>query len=222
MPLIELKDITKAYTLGESRRVDVLRGVSIDVEKGEFIAIMGPSGSGKSTLLNIIGCLDRPSSGIYLFEGVLVSEKSDEELASIRNGKIGFVFQSFNLIHKFSAMKNVELPLVYAGVRESQRRETAARLLEKVGLSGRAGHKPPELSGGEQQRVAIARALANNPAIILADEPTGNLDSKSGAEVMDIFLSLHRQGATVVMVTHEPRLAEMAGRIIHIRDGEVA
>ena len=221
MPLIELKNIAKSYSLGPSRRVDVLKGITLNIEKGEFIAIMGPSGSGKSTLLNIIGCLDRPTSGAYLFEGVLISEKSDDELAGIRNGKIGFVFQSFNLIHKFTALKNVELPLVYAGARERQRRDAAVSLLEKVGLSGRADHKPPELSGGEQQRVAIARALANNPAIILADEPTGNLDSKSGSEIMDIFLALHKQGVTVVMVTHEPRLGAMAGRVVNIRDGAI-
>jgi putative ABC transport system ATP-binding protein len=216
--MIALRDIRKSYVLPRIT-IDVLKGIEMEVEKGEFVAIMGPSGSGKSTLLHIIGCLDRPSSGQYLLEGMDVSRKSDDELAEIRNMKIGFVFQSFNLLPRYPAWKNVELPLVYSGVSAGQRKDRALAVLEKVGLSERAGHSPSELSGGEQQRVAIARALVNNPAIILADEPTGNLDSRSGAEIMDIFGVLHGEGSTIIMVTHELNLAQRAQRVVTIRDG---
>ncbi len=216
--MIELKSIKKSYALPKLT-VEVLKGIDLVVEKGEFVAIMGPSGSGKSTLLNIIGCLDRPTEGQYLLEGVDVSRKTDNELAEIRNSKIGFVFQNFNLLPRFPAWKNVELPLLYSGVSSKERKARALSLLEKVGLSGREEHNPSELSGGEQQRVAIARALVNNPAIILADEPTGNLDSRSGAEIMEIFSALNREGVTIIMVTHESHIAEKARRVVTIKDG---
>lgn len=218
MPLIELNDIRKSYQPGE-RRVDVLKGISLHIGEGEFIAIMGPSGSGKSTFLNIIGCLDRPSSGTYLLEDMDIGARTDDELAEIRNSKIGFVFQNFNLLPKFAAWKNVELPLIYSGIPPASRKEKAVSFLEKVGLGGRVNHAPSELSGGEQQRVAIARALVNDPAIILADEPTGNLDSRAGAEIMNIFLSLHNENTTIIMVTHEKDIASMAQKIIIIKDG---
>jgi len=216
--MIELKSIKKSYVLPKLT-VEVLKGIDLVVEKGEFVAIMGPSGSGKSTLLNIIGCLDRPTEGQYLLEGVDVSRKTDNELAEIRNSKIGFVFQNFNLLPRFPAWKNVELPLLYSGVSSKERKARALSLLEKVGLSGREEHNPSELSGGEQQRVAIARALVNNPAIILADEPTGNLDSRSGAGIMEIFSALNREGVTIIMVTHESHIAEKARRVVTIKDG---
>lgn len=216
--LIELRGIKKSYLLPRIT-IDVLKGIDLAVKKGEFVTIMGPSGSGKSTLLNIMGCLDRPSSGIYLLEGVDVSKKSDNELAEIRNRKIGFVFQNFNLLPRFSAWKNVELPLLYSGLPAKERRERAIEFLEKVGLQERAEHNPNELSGGEQQRLAIARSLVNNPIIILADEPTGNLDSRSGAEIVEIFKSLNKEGTTILLVTHEKEIADQAGRVITIRDG---
>ena len=216
--MIVLKDIRKSYVLPKVT-VDVLRGIDMEVAEKDFVAIMGPSGSGKSTLLHIIGCLDRPTSGQYLLLGVDVSRKTDNELAEIRNRKIGFVFQSFNLLPKLIAWKNVELPLLYGGVEPNTRKKKAFEMLEKLGLSHRAEHYPSELSGGEQQRVAIARALINDPAIILADEPTGNLDSRSGKEIIETFKSLNNEGVTIVVVTHEKDIAEEAGKIITIKDG---
>jgi len=216
--MIDIQDVTKVYRLGDVE-VRALDGVSLSVEQGEWIAIMGPSGSGKSTLMNIIGCLDQPTSGSYALDGLEVARMDDKQLAAVRNRKIGFVFQTFNLLSRTSALANVELPLIYAGVKD--RRGRAAAVLERVGLGDRAHHRPNELSGGQQQRVAIARALINDPAIILADEPTGNLDSKSGAEIMDIFRQLHEQGLTIVMVTHDPDLAHESQRIVHILDGQV-
>jgi putative ABC transport system ATP-binding protein len=218
--MIDLTDITKTYRMGE---VDftVLSGVSLTVQSGELIAIMGPSGSGKSTLMNIIGCLDRPTSGIYRFEQREISVLNDDELASIRNGKIGFVFQTFNLLPRFSALKNVEVPLIYSGVPARSRKERAAPLLEKVGLADRMLHKPSELSGGQQQRVAIARALVNNPPLLLADEPTGNLDSRSGEEILNILTGLNRQGVTIIIVTHDTDVAARCKRIIHLKDGRI-
>jgi putative ABC transport system ATP-binding protein len=216
--VIQLIDVKKSYFLPKIT-IDVLRGVSLEVVTGDLVAIIGPSGSGKSTLLNLIGCLDRPTSGQYLLEGIDVSEKTDDELASIRNAKLGFVFQSFNLLPKLPAWKNVAVPLLYSGVNVAERKERAMEMLSRVGLEGRAEHAPSELSGGEQQRVAIARALVNNPTIILADEPTGNLDTKSGKEIMEIFSRLNDEGATIVMVTHELTLTKAASRIVTMRDG---
>jgi putative ABC transport system ATP-binding protein len=218
MALIELHEVCKSYFL-PTYRVDVLRGIEFQVQEGEFVAIMGPSGSGKSTLLNIVGCLDRPTRGRYLLQGQDMGGKSDAELAQVRNQEIGFVFQSFNLLPRYPAWKNVELPLVYSGLSPAERKRRALQMLERFGLLDRATHTPAELSGGEQQRVAIARALINNPAIVLADEPTGNLDSRSGAEVLDIFQGLHRQGVTILLVTHEMEVARRAQRVITIRDG---
>jgi putative ABC transport system ATP-binding protein len=218
--MIELSEITKTYRMGE---VDfaVLSGVSLAVQSGELIAIMGPSGSGKSTLMNIIGCLDRPTSGIYRFENREISTMTDDELASVRNVKIGFVFQTFNLLPRFSALKNVEVPLIYSGVPARARRERAAPLLEKVGLGDRMQHKPTELSGGQQQRVAIARALVNNPPLLLADEPTGNLDSHSGEEILNILTRLNRQGVTIIIVTHDKDVAARCKRLINLKDGQI-
>lgn len=220
MALIETHDLWKTYLMGDEE-IHALRGVSIEIERGEYVAIMGPSGSGKSTLMNLIGCLDTPSKGSYLLNGKQVSQMSDNELARIRNEEIGFVFQTFNLLPRASALQNVELPLVYAGVAAAERQARARAALEKVELASRMTHKPNELSGGQRQRVAIARALVNNPSILLADEPTGNLDSKTGAEIMALFSRLHDAGNTIVLVTHEAEVAALARRTIFVRDGQV-
>lgn len=220
MPLIETVDLWKTYVMG-AEEVHALRGVSIQIERGEYVAIMGPSGSGKSTLMNLIGCLDTPSKGSYLLNNKQVSEMNDDELARIRNEEIGFVFQTFNLLPRASALHNVELPLIYAGVSAKQRAERANESLIKVELGDRKNHRPNEMSGGQRQRVAIARALVNNPSILLADEPTGNLDSRTGVEIMGLFARLHEAGNTIVLVTHEPDVAAYAARTIHIRDGQV-
>ena len=216
--MIKLENIAKVYWMGEVE-VYALKGVSLTIKPGEMVSIVGASGSGKSTLLHILGCLDRPSSGRYLIDGVDVSRLSDDKLAEMRNKKFGFVFQDFNLLSRATALANVELPLIYGGGR--RHRQQAMEALERVGLGGRAKHKPTELSGGEQQRVAIARALVNNPTLILADEPTGNLDSVSTTEIISIFHQLHREGITVVMVTHEADIAAQTQRIIRLRDGEI-
>jgi len=220
MALIDTRDLWKTYVMG-SEEIHALRGVSIEIERGEYVAIMGPSGSGKSTLMNLIGCLDTPSKGSYLLNGKQVGQMNDNELAQIRNEEIGFVFQTFNLLPRASALQNVELPLVYAGVATRERHDRAKGALEKVELGSRMTHRPNELSGGQRQRVAIARALVNNPSILLADEPTGNLDSKTGAEIMGLFARLHQAGNTIILVTHEADVAAFAHRIIHLRDGQV-
>jgi len=220
MALIETVDLWKTYIMG-NEEIHALCGVSISIEPGEYVAIMGPSGSGKSTLMNLIGCLDTPSKGSYLLNGKQVSQMNDNELARIRNEEIGFVFQTFNLLPRATALHNVELPLVYAGVPAKDRQDRAKLSLQKVELGDRITHRPNELSGGQRQRVAIARALVNNPSILLADEPTGNLDSKTGAEIMGLFERLHKAGNTIVLVTHEPDVAAFAYRAIHIRDGQV-
>jgi putative ABC transport system ATP-binding protein len=220
MPLIETRDLWKTYKMGDEE-IHALRGVSIQIERGEYVAIMGPSGSGKSTLMNLIGCLDTPSKGSYLLNEKEVASMNDDELAQIRNEEIGFVFQTFNLLPRATALHNVELPLIYAGVSAKERQERAKQALEKVDLMPRASHRPNELSGGQRQRVAIARALVNNPSILLADEPTGNLDSKTGNEIMGLFERLHGTGNTIVLVTHEADIAAYAHRAIHIRDGQV-
>jgi len=218
--VIEAKELTKVYIMGEVQ-VNALCGLSMKVRRGEVVSIMGPSGSGKSTLMNIIGCLDRPTAGDYILDGVNISKLKDDQLASIRNHKVGFVFQSFNLLPRATALVNVELPMRYSGVRNG-RRDRARAALQAVGLEDRISHRPSELSGGQQQRVAIARALVNDPAIILADEPTGNLDSKSGVEIMNLLLKLNQErGTTLVIVTHDPEVAAQSQRIIHIRDGMV-
>ncbi|MBW8714162.1 MAG: ABC transporter ATP-binding protein, partial [Acidobacteria bacterium] len=216
MPLIETRDLWKTYVMGDEE-IHALRGVSIAIERGEYVAIMGPSGSGKSTLMNLIGCLDTPSKGSYLLNDKEVASMNDDELARIRNEEIGFVFQTFNLLPRATALHNVELPLVYAGVQSKVRQERAMQALGKVELTQRASHRPNELSGGQRQRVAIARALVNNPSILLADEPTGNLDSKTGTEIMGVFARLHEGGNTIILVTHEPDIAAYAHRVISIR-----
>ncbi len=220
MALIQTKDLWKTYQMG-TELIHALQGVSIEIERGEYVAIMGPSGSGKSTLMNLIGCLDTPSKGSYLLNSKQVSEMNDDELARIRNEEIGFVFQTFNLLPRATALHNVELPLIYAGIPAKVRGERAAQALDKVELADRKSHRPNQLSGGQRQRVAIARALVNNPSILLADEPTGNLDSKTGVEIMSLFARLHESGNTIVLVTHEPEVAAHAHRTIHIRDGQV-
>lgn len=218
--MIRLEHIFKIYELGENK-VYALDDVSLHVKEHEFLSIIGPSGSGKSTLMNTLGCLDVPTQGRYFLDGEDVSQKSDDELAYIRNNKIGFVFQGFNLLHKLTAIENVELPLIYLNVPAKERRERAKKALASVGLEGRLDHTPNELSGGQQQRVAIARALITNPPIILADEPTGNLDSKSGKEVMDIFKELHQKGNTIVLITHDSDVAKQASRTVRIQDGKI-
>ncbi len=220
MDLISLKNIHKIYNVG-GEEVRALDGIDLNIQENEYLAIMGPSGSGKSTLMNMIGCLDTPTSGLYEFEGEMVQVMDDAQLASIRNRKIGFVFQTFNLLPKATAQYNVEIPLVYANIRKDQRAEMASKALDSVGLSDRSHHKPNELSGGQRQRVAIARALVNNPSIILADEPTGNLDSKSGHEIMNILDDLHDRGNTIILVTHEDQIAQHAHRVIRLFDGKI-
>jgi putative ABC transport system ATP-binding protein len=219
--LILAEDLWRTYVMG-AEEIHALRGVSFRVERGEYVAIMGPSGSGKSTLMNLIGCLDTPSKGTYVLRGKVVSQMNDDELAAIRNREIGFVFQTFNLLPRASALHNVELPLVYAGVPKVQRLEQARRALELVDLGERVNHKPNELSGGQRQRVAIARALVMHPSILLADEPTGNLDSATGEEIMRLFEKLHSEGNTIILVTHEREIAEHAHRTIQIRDGKIS
>ncbi|MCL4271718.1 MAG: ABC transporter ATP-binding protein [Anaerolineales bacterium] len=218
--MIEARDLKKTYKMGEIE-VHALRGVSFKIARGEVVSIMGPSGSGKSTMMNTLGCLDRPTSGEYILDGESVGEMNDDQLASVRNRKVGFVFQSFNLLSRLTALGNVELPLRYAGIVEG-RRERAQAALEAVGLKDRMSHRPYELSGGQQQRVAVARSLVNNPAIIMADEPTGNLDSKVGKEIMSLLLNLNKErGTTLIIVTHDPKIAEQTERVIRLRDGEL-
>lgn len=217
---IRLRDIRKIYKMG-GQELAALNGINLDIKRGEFAALMGPSGSGKSTLMNILGCLDRPTVGSYELEGKEVAHLSDDELAVMRNKHIGFVFQNFNLLSRISSLENVALPLVYAGVGASERRKRAQQVLEAVGLGDRAGHLPNELSGGQRQRVAIARALVNNPEIIMADEPTGNLDTKSTKEIMEIFQEMHGRGKTIILVTHEPEIAVCANRQLLVRDGVI-
>ncbi len=219
MSLIEVRDVEKTYTMG-SMAVHALRGVSFTIAPGEYLAIMGPSGSGKSTLMNLLGCLDKPSAGTYLLDGEDVSQLSDDRLAALRNRHIGFVFQQFNLLPRANALQNVELPLQYAGIHD--RREKAVTALAKVGLADRAHHRPRELSGGEQQRVAIARAIVNEPAIILADEPTGNLDSRTGRDILQVFDDLNQTGITLITVTHDPDIAAGCHRVLHMVDGKLA
>jgi putative ABC transport system ATP-binding protein len=218
--LIQIRDLHRVYQVGESE-VRALNGVDLDIEANEYVAIMGPSGSGKSTLMNILGCLDTPSQGSYKLKGKEIAERTDDELARIRNAEIGFVFQTFNLLARADALHNVELPLVYAGLKHEERRKRARESLELVGLGDRMKHRPNELSGGQRQRVAIARALVNKPSIILADEPTGNLDSRTGEEIMAAFEAIWKAGNTVILVTHEPDIAEHARRVVRMRDGKV-
>ena len=218
MPVIQLENITKSYFMGKTA-LPVLHGISLTIEKNEFVALMGPSGSGKSTLMNILGCLDTPTSGKYLINGTDASAATDNELAHIRNKEIGFVFQSFNLLPRLTAFENVALPLIYAGMKKAEREKRTLEKIEAVGLTERMKHKPNELSGGQNQRVAFARALVNNPSIILADEPTGNLDSKTSKEIMELLVEIHRLGNTVILVTHEEDIAHYAHRIVRLRDG---
>jgi len=218
LPIIQVRNLVRIYTMGEAE-VRALRGVTFDIDHGTYVAVMGPSGSGKTTLMDILGCLSKPTAGEYYFKGKLVTELSETDLAEIRNEEVGFVFQNFNLLPRATALKNVELPLLYAGMTGKERREQAAKALEAVGLGDRMDHRPNELSGGQRQRVAIARALVNEPAILFADEPTGNLDSKSGESILALFDELHRRGNTIVMVTHEREVAEHAQRIMSFRDG---
>ena len=220
MSIISMKNIGKHYEMGDAM-VQALTGVNVEVKRGEFVAIIGPSGSGKSTLMNVIGCLDRPSEGEYYLDGEKVDELNDDELAHIRNKKIGFVFQTFNLLPRTNCLHNVELPLLYSNVPRKEREKRALEMLTRVGLAARVHHNPNELSGGERQRVAIARALVNDPAIVLADEPTGNLDSKTGSEIMATFTNLNKEGKTIVLVTHEQYIAEYSDRVISLRDGRV-
>ena len=218
--MIDLNDISKIYLVGDEE-VRALDHASMHIDQGEFVSIIGPSGSGKSTLMNIIGCLDIADAGVYMLDGIPIEDYTENELARIRNRKIGFVFQSFNLIQKLTAEENIELPLIYQGVKREERKVRVREAIERVGLEKRAKHLPTELSGGQQQRVAIARAIVTNPSLILADEPTGNLDSKTGDEIMEIFHELHRQGNTIVLITHDDEVAKQASRSIHIRDGKV-
>jgi putative ABC transport system ATP-binding protein len=218
--LIEMRDLKRIYQLG-AEEIHALRGIDMVVEQGEYVAIMGPSGSGKSTLMNIIGCLDRPSAGQYILDGTPVEAMDDDDLAAVRNRKIGFVFQTFNLLARTTALANVELPLVYARIPRAERRRQAEEALSAVGLGDRMMHQPNELSGGQRQRVAIARALVNKPSLLLADEPTGNLDSQTGREILDLFRDLHNRGNSIIMVTHEDDVAREAARVIHIRDGRI-
>jgi putative ABC transport system ATP-binding protein len=219
--IIVVKDLWRTYDMGSEQQVQALRGVSLRIRRNEYVAIMGPSGSGKSTLMNLIGCLDTPSKGQYWLNGQLVSDLDDDQLARIRNKEIGFVFQTFNLLARASSLHNVELPLIYNGTPAAERIARAKQTLTDVGLESRMMHKPNELSGGQRQRVAVARALVNNPSIILADEPTGNLDSKTGVEIMSLFDQLHAKGNTIVLVTHEADIAQYAHRVVHIRDGQI-
>jgi putative ABC transport system ATP-binding protein len=218
--LIEMRELTRVYQLGP-QEIFALRGIDMVIEDGEYVAIMGPSGSGKSTLMNIIGCLDRPSAGRYLLDGIPVESMDDDELAAIRNKKIGFVFQTFNLLARTTALQNVELPLIYAKISKYERRDMAEEALTAVGLRDRMSHQPNELSGGQRQRVAIARALVNKPSLLLADEPTGNLDSQTGREILDLFRDLHSRGNSIIMVTHEDDVAREAKRVIHLKDGKI-
>ena len=219
-PIIELSNIKKEYKIG-TEEIHALNGVTLSINKNEYVALMGPSGSGKSTLMNMLGCLDSPTSGEYILNGLSVAQMNDNELAEVRNKQIGFVFQTFNLLPRATTLENVMLPLVYAGIDKSTREEMAKRVLEQVGLGNRMLHKPNELSGGQRQRVAIARALVNNPAIILADEPTGNLDSKTSIEIMGLFEEIHKNGNTIILVTHEEDIAMHAHRIVRLKDGKV-
>lgn len=218
--VIEIKKVEKNYPMG-TQVVQALKGVTINIKKGDFVAIMGPSGSGKSTLMNIIGALDTPTAGTYILNGTNVNELQDDMLAEIRNREIGFVFQTFNLLHQYTALENVTLPMVYRGIPKAERIEKAKEALARVGLSNRMTHKPNELSGGQKQRVAVARALINNPSIILADEPTGNLDTKTSIDIMSLFREIHQAGNTIILVTHEEDIARYARRIIRLRDGEI-